>query len=85
MSSNDISTLQMWDLKTVKNVTRLPTSSLYRLIANDTFPKPINLSPHRVAWLASEIETWLDERIAESRLPQSKKIRRRRQPDEEAQ
>lgn len=47
--------------------TGLPQSSLYYLIAKGDFPKPIKLGAHRVAWMKSEVEQWMDSRIAMTR------------------
>ena len=38
---------------------------LYRLIDDRKFPAPIRLSENRIAFLESEIDAWLDARIAE--------------------
>lgn len=35
-----------------------------RLIAAGRAPRPIRLGEHRVAWLATEIDAWVAERIA---------------------
>lgn len=40
----------------------LSRTTLYRLIAADAFPKPVNLSPRRVGWLAATIDDWLAAR-----------------------
>ncbi|OUR63487.1 hypothetical protein A9Q79_10310 [Methylophaga sp. 42_25_T18] len=42
-------------------------SAIYREAAAGTFPKPIKLSERSSGWLESEIEQWIDERIAASR------------------
>ena len=40
---------------------------IYQLCKEGRFPKPVSLVPGgtSVAWVASEIETWINERIAE--------------------
>lgn len=43
----------------------LSRATVYRLIESDGFPKPVKLSPKRVAWLRSEVEAWLETRIGE--------------------
>lgn len=43
----------------------LSRSSLYDLIARDRFPSQISLGGKNVAWLASEIEDWMQARIAQ--------------------
>lgn len=42
-------------------------SAIYKLIARDKFPSPINIGTRAVAWLEDDIERWLVERIAASR------------------
>lgn len=39
---------------------RLSKSTLYRLLAENRFPKPRRLSRARVVWAESEIEAWLE-------------------------
>ncbi|NVF13751.1 helix-turn-helix transcriptional regulator [Vreelandella maris] len=54
----------------VRKRTTLSDSSLYRLIENGEFPRPIQLNPNgrAVAWLENEVETWIEQRIEASRL-----------------
>lgn len=53
----------------VQRVTSLSRSSLYRLIAGGAFPAPVRLSTVSVAWLASEVDAWITDRIANHRRP----------------
>jgi prophage regulatory protein len=39
-------------------------SSIYSLIRQGSFPRPIPLSARAVGWIESEIEQWLAERAA---------------------
>lgn len=39
-------------------------SSIYAEMAKGRFPKPVLLSEKRVAWVESEIDQWVAERIA---------------------
>lgn len=45
--------------------TRLAKSSVYSLSERGLFPKPLRLSPHRLAWLRADVEKWLNDRISE--------------------
>jgi prophage regulatory protein len=36
----------------------LSRSSIYDYMARGVFPRPVNIGPHTVRWLASEIEAW---------------------------
>jgi len=55
-------------LPDVKSQTGLSRSSIYQRIAEDNFPKQINLGGRAVGWLESDIQNWIKERLAESRL-----------------
>jgi prophage regulatory protein len=35
-----------------------------RLVGAGEFPAPVQLSPHRICWVESEIDEWLKARIA---------------------
>ena len=54
--------------KQVEERTGLSCSTLYKLISEQKFPKPIQLTgAQSVGWIESEIEGFLRERIAASR------------------
>ncbi len=38
---------------------------LRRLVKAGTFPAPVPLSDKRIAWVESEVDQWVDQRIAE--------------------
>lgn len=46
----------------VELITTLSRSSLYRLIAQNKFPQPIQLSANRCAWRAADVDAWLRKR-----------------------
>jgi prophage regulatory protein len=52
-------------LPEVEAVTGLKTSIIYELIEDDQFPAPIALTASARGWLETEIDQWLDTRIAE--------------------
>jgi prophage regulatory protein len=54
-------------LKEVLARTSLSRSQTYRLMAEGSFPASVSLGS-RVAWVESEIESWLEARIA-ARVP----------------
>lgn len=57
-------------LPTVKARSGLSRSTIYRRIAEGTFPKGIQLGSSRtVGWLESDIEAWIDKQIHESGSP----------------
>lgn len=40
---------------------------IYRLISQGRFPKPIKIGSRSIAFIESEIDEWINQRIAESR------------------
>jgi prophage regulatory protein len=55
-------------LPEVKNKSGLSRSSIYLRMSNGEFPLSISLGGRAVAWLDTDIEQWLDERIAASKV-----------------
>jgi len=51
-------------LPEVINTTGLSRSSIYDYISRDAFPSQISLGGKNVAWLASEVNEWMNSRIA---------------------
>jgi prophage regulatory protein len=41
-------------------------STIYQLMAQGKFPKPIRLGERAVAWIAADIDKWMADRIASS-------------------
>lgn len=50
--------------KEVQAKTGYGASSIYAEMAKGRFPRPVVLSERRVAWIESEIDTWIAKRIA---------------------
>lgn len=44
----------------VEAMTGLRTSSLYGLIADGKFPRPVHIGAHSVAWRECEVLDWID-------------------------
>jgi len=51
-------------LPEVINQCGLSRSTLYDAIKQGRFPAPVPLGPKRVAWLSTEIDRWMADRIA---------------------
>jgi len=49
----------------VESATGLPRSTIYDMIADGRFPKPVKIGPKVAAWRESEIIAWQQARIAE--------------------
>jgi prophage regulatory protein len=52
-------------LREVRRRTGKSRSGIYRGIADGTFPAPVKLGERASAWVESEIEAWIADRIAE--------------------
>ncbi|AJJ08373.1 helix-turn-helix transcriptional regulator [Yersinia pseudotuberculosis] len=57
---------QFVDMAFITSLTGLTDKWFYKLIKDGVFPKPIKLG-RSSRWLQSEIESWLQERISQSR------------------
>lgn len=55
--------MRLIKLKDVMHTTGLARSTVYKYIADGNFPKPISLGERNVAWLESEIQDWILEKI----------------------
>ncbi|PWD68057.1 helix-turn-helix transcriptional regulator [Pectobacterium parmentieri] len=57
---------QFVDMAFITKLTGLTDKWFYKLIKDGLFPKPIKLG-RSSRWLQSEVETWLQQRIDQSR------------------
>lgn len=48
----------------VEALTRLSKPTVYQMIREGRFPKQIRLGPNKVAWLRSEVTSWIGEKAA---------------------
>lgn len=55
-------------LKDVIDSTGLARSTIYKYIAEGTFPRPVSLGDRCVGWVESEVQSWILERIEERDL-----------------
>lgn len=46
-------------MKTILSRTGLSKSTIYRKVAEGTFPKPVPLGPNSSGWYESEFDRWL--------------------------
>ncbi|MCR3713757.1 AlpA family transcriptional regulator [Citrobacter freundii] len=63
-----MSSHQLLRLKQVEIKTGLKRSQIYLYMKEGTFPSSIKIGPASVAWLESEIDEWIDIKLA-NRLP----------------
>lgn len=57
------------DLPTVAALVSLSPASIQKLVRDDAFPKPRQLSGRRVAWLVREVNEWAEARPQSDLLP----------------
>ncbi|WP_238552220.1 AlpA family transcriptional regulator [Herminiimonas sp. CN] len=57
------------DLPDVAVMVTLGETTIQRMVREDEFPKPRQLSGRRVAWLLREIEDWAENRPISDLLP----------------
>ncbi|KKO47708.1 AlpA family transcriptional regulator [Arsukibacterium sp. MJ3] len=55
--------MKLIKLKAVMDCTGLARSTVYKFIAEDRFPKPVKLGTRMVAWVESEIQDWIQQKI----------------------
>lgn len=65
IKENQSKNLRLIRRKEVQVKTGLGASSIYALMEQGRFPRAIAISERRVAWLESEIDQWIYERIAQ--------------------
>lgn len=46
-------------VKRVCEITSLSRTTIYRHVRAKTFPKPVQITSHRIGWPESEIEAWI--------------------------
>ena len=57
----------------VEEVTGLSRSSIYRLMQDGEFPRPVRVGPAAVRWKTSDITVWLESRpLATSEIGSAK-------------
>ncbi len=54
--------LNLVAINRVRELTSLGKSTIYRLIADNKFPRPVKLTERRVAWRETDLRDWLDGR-----------------------
>ena len=57
-----MSDLKVIKIATVKELTTLSVSSIYRLMKQGTFPKQIKLGERSSAWFLREINDWIEKK-----------------------
>ena len=60
--------MRLIKLKDVMHITGLARSTVYKYIADGNFPKPVSLGERNVAWLHSEVEDWIWDKVEQRDL-----------------
>lgn len=55
----------LWRMPRVEAATGLKQSYLYELVSEGRFPRPVKLGPRASAWVSTEVQAWIAQRIAE--------------------
>ena len=66
------------ELPAVAMSVALSESTVQRLVRENTFPAPRELSGRRVAWLVREVQEWAESRPVANNLPPENTSRRAR-------
>lgn len=54
-------------LPVVRRQTGQSAATIYRGVKAGTFPKPVKIGVRASAWVGSEVDAWIHDRIAEAR------------------
>lgn len=54
-------------LHDICEITGLSKTSIYRMMDAGNFPKSVKLGVRSVGWLQSEVDTWISNRVKQSR------------------
>ncbi len=57
--------MRLISIKDVMHKTSLARSTIYKYLAEGGFPKSASLGANKVAWLESEINEWIEEKLAQ--------------------
>ena len=66
MSEQVRSAITILRRKQVESRTGLSRSSIYKMMSEGTFPKPVSLGARAVGWIENQIDQWLESRIVKA-------------------
>lgn len=52
----------------VINMTGLPRTTIYLKIKNNEFPQQVQISSRSVAWIESEIQSWINNNVSKRKM-----------------
>ena len=63
MDTPQTTSFELWRLPTVKAKTTFSEPSIYRLMREGKFPKPLKIGARAVAWRSDEVEAFINSRV----------------------
>ena len=69
MNDNEEYVMRLIKLKDVMSNTGLGRSTIYKYIAEGMFPKPVSLGARAVAWVESEVDDWILDKVEQRDAP----------------
>lgn len=60
-------TMRFLRINEVRERIGLGRTSIYKMVNEGTFPKPVRVLGKKVAWIDSEVDEWMMQRIADER------------------
>ncbi len=63
MNADEEYVMRLIKLKEVMSNTRLGRSTIHKYVAEGEFPKPVSLGEPAVAWIVSEVDDWVLDKI----------------------
>ena len=57
--------MRLISMKELMHKTSLARSTIYKYLSEGNFPKSVSLGPNKVAWLESEVDEWIEEKLAQ--------------------
>jgi prophage regulatory protein len=55
-------------LRTVREKTGLSKSTIYALVQQDRFPRPLKLGERSSGWIEAEVDSWIAGKVAARRV-----------------
>ncbi len=52
---------KLYRRKEVEDLTGLSRSSIYKMMSEGNFPRPVQITPKAVAWKKSDLAKWISE------------------------
>ena len=67
---------EFWRQPKVSQIVGLRRATIYRRIAEGTFPAPISLGARAVAWNSADVLRWMEERLKDAMSTDNRAMRR---------